>query len=93
MSKVEKLLSKLLKCPVPMDFRWEELEKVLFSLGYEKKTGGKTGGSRRTFFNQSSGHIIKLHERHGSEPIKPKALKAVIDSLIEAGEIGGQDNE
>lgn len=93
MSKAEKLLSKLLQCPTPMDFRWEELEKILFSLGYEKRTGGKTGGSRRTFWNKNSEHIIKLHERHGSDPIKPKALKAVIDSLTEVGAIGGKDNE
>lgn len=93
MSKVEKLLTKLLQQPVPMDFRWEELEKILFSLGYEKRTGGKTGGSRRTFWNKNTGHIIKLHERHGSEPIKPKALKAVVDALIEAGALGGKDDE
>ncbi|NOQ34273.1 MAG: addiction module toxin, HicA family [Methylococcaceae bacterium] len=92
MSKIEKLLSKLLQSPLPMDFRWEELEKILSFLGYEKKTSGKTGGSRRTFFNEENGHIIKLHERHGSEPIKPKALKAVIDALIEVGAIG-EDNE
>jgi hypothetical protein len=91
MSKVEKLLSKLLREPIPMDFRWEELEKLLFSLGYEKKTGSKTGGSRRTFWNKEIGHIIKLHERHGSDPIKPKALKAVIDALKEAGAIGDDD--
>ena len=91
MSKVEKLLSKLLQYPLPMDFRWEELEKILSFLGYEKKTGGKTAGSRRTFFNKENGHIIKLHERHGSEPIKPKALKAVIDALMEVGAIEEDD--
>ncbi len=78
---------------MPKDFRWEELEKILFFLGYEKRTGGKTSGSRRTFYNKNSGHFIKLHERHGSDPIKPKALKSVIDKLIETGAIGGKDNE
>ena len=31
MSKAEKLLARLLQQPVPMDFRWEELEKILSS--------------------------------------------------------------
>jgi hypothetical protein len=34
-------------------------------LGYERI--GKTKGSVRKFFNQKSGHIIRLHEPHNGE--------------------------
>jgi hypothetical protein len=44
------------------DFVW-----IIAQLGYEPKKAGKTGGSRRKFYNPKSGHLIMLDEPHDGE--------------------------
>ena len=80
MNKKEKLLKRLLS--VPKDFTWSELVAVLEMFGYQERTGGKSGGSRRKFFNQPF-EPIYLHKPHPKEILKEYQIKIVIDKLKE----------
>lgn len=84
MSKSEKLVDRFLS--IPADFTWDELLKVLTSYGYSEIKGGKTGGSRRKFVDESH-NIILLHKPHPSNIIKKYAIRQVIDNLKEKEKI------
>lgn len=90
MTKAEKLLQKLTRKPVPKDIKFEEVRICLERLGYEQHTKGKTSGSRVIFID-SQKRVIQLHKSHGSDPIKPKALNYVIESLLDHGHLGEDD--
>lgn len=78
MTKIDKALERFYS--IPKDFTWDELVKVLESIGYSEIKKGKTGGSRRKFSN-SAKHIINLHKPHPENIVKTYALKQVIESL------------
>ena len=84
MSRQEKLISRLLS--VPKDFTWEELIKVLISFGYQETKGGKTGGSRRRFVDNSK-NVITLHKPHPANIVKDYAIREVIAHLKAKGYI------
>lgn len=84
MGKNEKLVARL--CNKPKDFTWDELVKVLKVLGYEEQKSGKTGGSRRKFFDDKS-NIISLHKPHPSNIVKMYVINEVIEHLIVKGKI------
>lgn len=84
MSKVEKLLQRLLSNP--KDFTWDELVKILSIYGYTEIKKGKTGGSRRKFADENK-NIISLYKPHPSNIIKEYAIKEVIAHLKEKGHI------
>jgi hypothetical protein len=44
---------------------------------------GKTGGSRRKFFNRDKNLIINLHKPHPSSIIKSYAINQIIEKLEE----------
>ncbi len=87
MSKQEKLLNRFLT--IPSDFTWDELKKVLASLGYSEITKGKTAGSRKKFVDEED-NLILLHKPHPSNIVKKYAIKQIIDNLNEKGKL---DNE
>lgn len=79
MSKIDKLIAKLLT--VPKDLTWEELVKILNHKGYfEKLTKGKTGGSRRKFID-SHNDIINLHKPHPKNVVKQYVIRQLLDKL------------
>ncbi len=84
MSKQEKLLERFLS--IPADFTWDELKKVLASLGYLEITKGKTAGSRKKFVDKH-GNLILLHKPHPSNIVKKYAIKQTIDNLNEKGKL------
>ncbi len=43
---------------------------LLQAFGYEQKSGGMTGGSRRKFIHTGSGIAISLHEPHPQRTVK-----------------------
>ncbi|MBD1393142.1 type II toxin-antitoxin system HicA family toxin [Mucilaginibacter glaciei] len=87
MSRQEKLVSRLLL--VPKDFTWDELCRVVAFYGYEELTGGKTGGSRRRFVDESK-NIITLHKPHPSNIVKSYAIREVIAHLKEKGHVNDE---
>ncbi len=78
MSKKEKLLKTLLS--EPKDFRWEDLVVVLKMFGYEEQPTGKTGGSRRKFFNESRNPLY-FHKPHPTGILKSYQIKQVLETL------------
>jgi len=84
LGKIEKLIERFLK--VPKDFTWDELVTLLSHFGYEPLKTSKTGGSRRKFVNNKK-VIINLHKPHPEPELKQYAIKQVIETLKEQGDI------
>lgn len=53
---------------------------MLKSLGYEERTGGKSGGSRRRFVHETAAPII-LHKPHPKQILKRYQVEQVLDML------------
>ncbi|SHL73216.1 type II toxin-antitoxin system HicA family toxin [Hymenobacter psychrotolerans] len=79
MTQLEKLHKRI--CSRPKDFTWEELVRLLKAHGYDELTGGKTGGSRRRFFNPATQLVITLHKPHPGNILKEYQLKEIIAHL------------
>ena len=79
MSKAQKLLKRFLSKPT--DFTYDELRKLLKSFGYEEYDAGKTSGSRVTFVNSDTKHIIKLHKPHPGPCLKQYQMDDIEEAL------------
>ncbi|MBI5141248.1 MAG: type II toxin-antitoxin system HicA family toxin [Nitrospirae bacterium] len=82
MSKAEKLLKRFLS--KPKDFTFEELVRLLVSLGYEEATTGKTSGSLVAFINRGTRHIVRLHKPHPNPELKRYQLDEIENALRKA---------
>lgn len=82
MTKKDKLKERLLNCP--SDFTWDELKKLLLSLGYRESHVGKTSGSRVRFISDEYSPIL-LHKPHPKPVIKMCMLKQVVEQLKKEG--------
>mgnify|MGYP003415112408 FL=1 len=85
MSRFEKLLKRFLS--KPKDFSYDELTRLLASLGYEKVGTGKTAGTRVAFVNPETRHIIKLHRPHQRPELKRYQLDDIEETLRNKGVI------
>lgn len=68
----------------PRDFTWDELARLLASLGYSEVPAGKTGGSRRRFVHPTA-PLIALHKPHPGNVLKLYAVDDVLRLLTEEG--------
>lgn len=84
MSSKEKLIARFLL--LPSDFTFDELERLLKSLGYTKSNKGKTSGSR-VVFKDAEGHPIMLHKPHPGNIVKQYALRQVLEELQSKGHL------
>lgn len=82
MTKIDKLKERLLN--FPKDFTWDELKKVLLSLGYTESNVGKTSGSRVRFVSREHSPVL-LHKPHPHPILKSYQLKQVIQHLKKEG--------
>ncbi len=64
----------------PKDFTWDELVRLLESLGYRKAPSGRTGGSRRRFVHDTA-PTINLHRPHPGNVVRAYALRNVLELL------------
>lgn len=78
MSKLDKLLSRLLS--YPRDFTYNELKTFLLSLGYREIQGAGSGGCF-----SSDNHKIKLHKPHPGNILKRYQVDLIINELKEKG--------
>ncbi len=79
MTRREKLIKRFLSRP--KDFTWEELVSLLSGFGFEEVGTGKTGGSRRRFFNDA-GVIMTLHKPHPQNILKQYQIEQIIQILL-----------
>ena len=80
MSKKDKLIIRLKS--KPKDFTFDEMESLLFSLGFAKVKAGKTGGSRVGYFY--NGIVIRIHKPHPGNWLKPYQIIDIITNLRKA---------
>lgn len=85
MSRRDKRLQRFLAGPA--DYRFEEMCRLLKDLGYDEISSGRTSGSRVAFFNNTCGHIIRLHKPHPGNIIKKYQLELVKEALRAKGMI------
>ena len=81
MTREEKLKRRILQ--QPKDFTFEELETLLYQLGFERDNKGKTSGSRVRFYNKDKRIQYLAHKPHQKSIIIEKALKDIVDFLTE----------
>jgi hypothetical protein len=65
MARLEYEIAAFKHCTGPYPYR--DFARLLGQLGYELKRAGKTGGSRRKYYNAKTGHLIMLDEPHDGE--------------------------
>ena len=78
MSTKEKLIVRFKS--LPSDFTFEELERLLIIVGYERSNKGKTSGSR-VIYKDKDGHPIMIHRPHPGNIIKGYAMKQILEEL------------
>lgn len=86
MTRIDKLIARLLSEPPPVDFSWDELVKLLSHLGYSELKTGKTGGSRRKFVDADK-HVLSLHKPHPGNLLKRYQINDIIVALKERQKI------
>ena len=75
---IEKLKSK------PKDFTFDEAERLLAYLGYDRSDKGKTSGSRIKFSCKDRTPIL-LHKPHPRKELLEYQIKQLIEKLEEEG--------
>jgi len=78
MGTKEKLIERFRN--IPSDFTFDELERLLKILGYERGNKGRTSRSR-VVFKDANGSPIMLHRPHPGNIVKQYALKQVFEEL------------
>ena len=78
MSKIEKLISRFQS--VKNDFTWNELSRLLESLGYTEIQGA---GSRVKFDNGNPDQRINLHRPHPGNKVKVYVIRELRRKLKE----------
>lgn len=91
MSRHDKTLIKITARPVPADIKWNQIKSLLESLGYERITCGKTGGSRRKFFNKEKNDLIICHKPHPEPSVDKGCISDIVQHLKEHGLVKGED--
>ena len=79
MSKIEKLIERLLRCP--KDFNYDEAKTLLLHFGFTELSKGKTSGSRVEFVKGNDS--ILLHKPHPNGDLKTYQVKQLIETLKE----------
>lgn len=69
---------------MPVDFTFEEMQRLLEGYGYEKGNKGRTSGSR-IIFKKGDKRPIMLHKPHPGNIVKGYAMKQVYEELKGAG--------
>lgn len=81
MSTKEKLRERFLK--MPSDFTFDEMQQLLAGYGYERRSKGRTSGSRVIFKNGDKRPIM-LHKPHPGNIVKRYAMQQVYEELKKA---------
>lgn len=80
MSQQEKLVERFKR--KPKDFEWDELVRLLAAFGYMQENND---GSRRKFYNERTGALICIHQRHPRSTLLAYQVRDVLGHLKEWG--------
>lgn len=69
----------------PKDFSFDELERLLGYLSFEKDNKGKTSGSRVLFRSAKLSIQILLHKPHPGNELRDYQIRLVLDILEQEG--------
>ncbi len=83
MGQKDKLIQRLKT--IPKDFTFEEAEKLLGYLTFERSNKGKTSGSRIMFSSKKYKTKILLHKPHPQKELKEYQVKQLIEQLEQEG--------
>ena len=79
---LEKLKARFRSCSGP--FPWRDAAALLAGLGYSPLPTGRTGGSRRKFYNSVTGDMIMMHQPHDKD-MKPWLVRQLQKHLSDKG--------
>jgi len=65
MARLEKLARDFKACTGPYPFK--DFERMIQAMGFGLVSGGKTGGSRRRYYNKERDKLLMLDEPHDGE--------------------------
>lgn len=82
MSKKDKLITRFLELPI--DFRWDELRRLLNHFGFKESQKGKSSGSRVAFYCEGYPPIL-LHKPHPGKIMKHYQIKEIKSYLETEG--------
>lgn len=85
MSKFEKAKERIRS--KPKDYTYDEAKHLLFQMGFEEYTKGKTSGSRVKFYRREDKKVILLHKPHPGNVMKRGAVEDLVDFLSNLGEL------
>jgi hypothetical protein len=82
MSQAEKLKQAFLDAK--STFPWGDFERLLMALGYMPQKSGRTSGSARSYRNETSGHVIRLHAPHEKD-MSGGMIRRLRSELVDRG--------
>lgn len=85
MASKDKLLSKLLRKPMPNNFTKQDLDSLMSKCNCLKFSGGR--GSGIGYTHQKTNRILQFDEPHPGNELYRYQIKMVISFLTEIGEI------
>lgn len=85
MGQIEKLIERIKK--IPADLTYDEIKRLMNYLGYVESNKGKTSGSRVAFYREKDKAMIILHKPHPENIVKKYAIRQLIETLKERGDL------
>lgn len=79
MGKLEKLLHKIFKQPIPNDLQYNEIAKLLITVGCTVQK--RTGSSHRNFKHPNFPKIITLMETELVRPYQIKLIRELLENI------------
>ncbi|MBU2729266.1 type II toxin-antitoxin system HicA family toxin [Acidithiobacillus caldus] len=83
MSQAEKLKKRFLSTPIPKNFRWEELVRLMENLGFAIESG--SGSARRFVSRERPELVLFIHQPHPQATLKEYQIRQIRQTLRENG--------
>lgn len=83
MSRIDKLKQRFLSEPIPTDFRWDDLVRMLDSMGFTMETND--GSARRFVCTVMPEIVIFIHEPHPKKILKNYQMRDIRQILRDNG--------
>lgn len=81
MGTLDKLIDKVISGPIPKDVTYQELDRLLLSVGFKKREGGK--GSHLVYYHDDLSRVLPIPV-HGNH-VKAVYIKQAREALQDLG--------